>query len=1000
MDSTSLQHIIKLCMSTVDHERKQGLTYLQQAQKMPNFASLMLQISSDHSLPREIQQNAAIQLKNYVRVFWISKPNSDANKSEEIIIPAEDKIFLKTNILPLLSTCSNKASLKIYMQIINKILKNEEGWGEFLPSVINYMKSTNPYEILCGVGAFYQMSKCYEFELGAKREIYYSCFELVCENLENLIEGLINVINEDSRHFSDDSDHQLTMKILYKILKIFFTTIQMGIPNMFFGNQRIDKWINYVSFFIKLNFPVNMAHLNKNPTSVCDLENLRKSYLWKIKYVCYDTMFKFYEKFSDVNKLGKNDIHLNDFVYYIQQAYSKIFYDTFLYALQSSKENYVEEEIICLVYEFLQLILNRKDPILLPILETNIQVIVSEFLISSVQLSVSDFDMMKNNVKQYIYKQYEKGLSFESRRVAVSEFTEKLCEFRKSTGEKRVKGKSQKTKPDYLEFVNDFLVNTITSLDSEIKKINVQQDFMSLNYLNLLKESCFKLLESIAFPLVENHYDKIENMIAKLIVPDIDRNSAYTLPFLRESAYSFIYKVSDNLNIKNPELTKYIVDQIGLNLSANENELFITVKCALLIPKILHSNEMIRELFRSNILKIFSIFIKLMQELDLDQLLKCLQELVSIYPKEVVEFSFDLTKELVTAFNRYIRDENVGNYQTSQEAILNNEDLDESVDETTSIVTACGILKTMNKLLEVCSKEKTELFYQIENQISPIIFWTLASDNHTIFVEVLEVIFTITTVHCPLTENAWQFYSAILNSLITLDPNTGSLTEGIGLENFEEILPIILNFILKEPETFLVICDSQGLPILNKTMEYIPKLINHFVKIKEDHNCAMVTKILIVLLETYKEKLDHLLKGIVLFLIDQMKSTSAGMYKMMLVQTLSLCYVYNPHMTNAITEEINLTPQIFEMWIGMINNMRFDFEYRRTSLAFSSLLLIDESQLNLILKNNMTFILSKIIELLKKCVEMKERKKVKEEVIYKIKKNYFTNFYFLKLFLG
>jgi hypothetical protein len=111
-----------------------------------------------------------------------------------------------------------------------------------------------------------------------------------------------------------------------------------------------------------------------------------------------------------------------------------------------------------------------------------------------------------------------------------------------------------------------------------------------------------------------------------------------------------------------------------------------------------------------------------------------------------------------------------------------------------------------------------------------------------------------------------------------------------------------------------------------------------------------------------------------------MKSSSVGMYKMMLVQSLSLCYVYNPNMTNAILEEVNLTPQIFEMWVPMINNMRFDFEFRRTAFAFSSLLLIDEPQLNPALKNNIAFILTKIVELLRRCTEMKERQKNKEEV--------------------
>jgi hypothetical protein len=58
MDSTSFEQMVKLCMGTADDEIV-GLINLQQAQKMPNFAILMLQILSDHSIPvilRKAQQ--------------------------------------------------------------------------------------------------------------------------------------------------------------------------------------------------------------------------------------------------------------------------------------------------------------------------------------------------------------------------------------------------------------------------------------------------------------------------------------------------------------------------------------------------------------------------------------------------------------------------------------------------------------------------------------------------------------------------------------------------------------------------------------------------------------------------------------------------------------------------------------------------------------------------------------------------------------------------------
>jgi hypothetical protein len=134
-------------------------------------------------------------------------------------------------------------------------------------------------------------------------------------------------------------------------------------------------------------------------------------------------------------------------------------------------------------------------------------------------------------------------------------------------------------------------------------------------------------------------------------------------------------------------------------------------------------------------------------------------------------------------------------------------------------------------------------------------------------------------------------------------------------------------------------------------------------------------------LETYKEKLDYILKDIIVFTLGEMKSVQQGLYKMLLLQTIALCYVYNPKLTNSIIEGMNLTQQLFEMWISQINNLRYDFEYRRTVMAFSSILLINRNELNPVISDNLSFMMIRIIELFNKLTVIRENKsKEKEEV--------------------
>lgn len=89
--------------------------------------------------------------------------------------------------------------------------------------------------------------------------------------------------------------------------------------------------------------------------------------------------------------------------------------------------------------------------------------------------------------------------------------------------------------------------------------------------------------------------------------------------------------------------------------------------------------------------------------------------------------------------------------------------------------------------------------------------------------------------------------------------------------------------------------------------------------------------------------------------------------------------VYNPKLTICSLDELNITGHLFELWIPLIDSMRFDFEYRRTAMAFFSLLLIDSHLLCDVLKSNLIFIISKGIEVCSKLTDIKEKKIEQEE---------------------
>ncbi len=87
----------------------------------------------------------------------------------------------------------------------------------------------------------------------------------------------------------------------------------------------------------------------------------------------------------------------------------------------------------------------------------------------------------------------------------------------------------------------------------------------------------------------------------------------------------------------------------------------------------------------------------------------------------------------------------------------------------------------------------------------------------------------------------------------------------------------------------------------------------------------------------------------------------------------------NPLITLAYLEQKQLTANLFELWINLIPHMKYDFEWRRSMMAFLSLFLTDTSKLNNILSSNLAFILKKIIYFGEKLMENFTRKKLNGE---------------------
>ena len=242
-----MQNLIALAlsnsMSNSNNDRVSSMQYLKNAYQTNGFSIYLLNILNDQTqqYDKNIKKLAAIQLKNIVSKNWSIKKlkkdsynyvheNTNLNNNllpHNFIICDEDKIFIKQNILNIILIDSEISNIKIYLEIIYKVLKYEEQWLEYFPKVIEYLNSNDQTVIYFGLLIFYQVSKINVSVLEGKSLDYNLSLKLIYPYIEKTITNIYDILLSVNS-LSDNSEYYVMNRILCKILKIYLCSLNVN----------------------------------------------------------------------------------------------------------------------------------------------------------------------------------------------------------------------------------------------------------------------------------------------------------------------------------------------------------------------------------------------------------------------------------------------------------------------------------------------------------------------------------------------------------------------------------------------------------------------------------------------------------------------------------------------------------------------------------------------------------------------------------------------------
>jgi hypothetical protein len=256
-----------------------------------------------------------------------------------------------------------------------------------------------------------------------------------------------------------------------------------------------------------------------------------------------------------------------------------------------------------------------------------------------------------------------------------------------------------------------------------------------------------------------------------------------TNPFIRNRAIMVLYSYM-KFEYKNLENIKNISDKLFKALS--EGDLSLRVNACICAPHFF-KNKNVKPILDQHISSILTIYINILNEIELEELLISLEEIIEIFNEKCKDFAVDLTKILVDKFTYLIQ--------------LDEENTSKS---NNNFLVVEGIVKTILCIIGIFTKFP-DVFPTIFENIKPIIEYGFTEEGFEKLEDSLEILISILKNELGFYPKIWQYFIPIIESVVGTEKEIQDLHEkgadlifiGNGYEELQSVTNVIALFIVR-----------------------------------------------------------------------------------------------------------------------------------------------------------------------------------------------------------
>ncbi|OMJ94237.1 hypothetical protein SteCoe_2570 [Stentor coeruleus] len=669
------------------------------------------------------------------------------------LINENDKSFLRTNLAVCLKYTIHEKIRAQYEEITHFVLKSDHPWDTFFDQVHQCLITSDL--IYSGLIMIYQASKLYECIMTDKRDHLLKLIDNYFPSLIDLLETLIQHTTEES------------FKHTQLILSIYWVSFYLELPSKYAENECLERWLKC---FRTILITPSIIVLPTEPH--VDLKDYEQHPQWLCKKWSAQIIHRFFTRYFNKTYLRDQNLMICE---YFQSTWALEFYNIILVAVFNSSKVRLSDPVMNFYLKFLNQGV-KLEPVMKKITPEIAGKLLVGICLSLLYRTPSDEELWTDNPLDFIRKEEEICKANYSKKTSAVTLMNSLCEAR-------------------------YLFAFFNYIKNELNKI--------VETPNLLRKEALLMALGCISELARPSYNKLredaENILFTHVFPEFNSNNGFMrfrAPWVYARYGQIQFQNKDQQQLVFTAMCKLMVDV----------DLPVRYSAAVSLPRVLHW-EISKISLSKEIQNLLQIYLKLINEIESEELVESLESIVSTFPDEVRPYALELSQYLVESFeNTVIRPRHDRNDDNNLAAV--------------------SILNAISKIIDVFNKNSDEIIKLSQSLIELLKFCFKNSD----FFEESANILSCLLYYAP--QESLSYLYVLFECLIISILGNESI-KAFASQYIEEIFPPMANFITKYKML---------------TLQYMPNILNMCFKLldMDEDEVFLGCEVLICVLENYK----------------------------------------------------------------------------------------------------------------------------------------------------